>query len=182
MEDRLRIAVSGIRGKVPVSLNVDIASRFASAFASCLEKGSMAFMPVSPGYDALAALTLILQLLSREERPLSEVVEAFPELHRRKLKIPVSPVRVYELMDRLEDFYSSEQPDTTDGIRIDRGSLWFIIRPSSTEFILRIMIEGENEAEVDETENEIREKRDYYKWVYEHKYLVDKILTEKDHS
>ena len=42
MEDRLRISVSGIRGKVPEALNVEIASEFASAFSSYLEKGSIA--------------------------------------------------------------------------------------------------------------------------------------------
>ncbi len=120
--------------------------------------GSLAFLPVSPGYDALLAFILILHLLAREERPLSEIAGLFPELYRRKLKIPVSPFRVYGIMDRLEDLYSPEQPDFTDGIRIDRGPLWFIIRPSSTEFILRIMIEGEDEAEVEKTENEIRER------------------------
>jgi phosphomannomutase len=120
--------------------------------------GSLAFLPVSPGYDALTAFILILQLLAIREEPLSEIAGAFPELHRRKLKIPVSPVRVYGLMDRLEEMYAPEKPDTTDGIRVDRGSLWFIIRPSSTEFILRIMIEGKDEDEVEAAENEIRER------------------------
>jgi len=42
MTDRLRITVSGIRGQVPESLDVDVASRFASAFASYLEEGRVA--------------------------------------------------------------------------------------------------------------------------------------------
>jgi phosphomannomutase len=41
LEDRLRISISGIRGKVPQALNVEIASMFASAFSSYLEKGTM---------------------------------------------------------------------------------------------------------------------------------------------
>jgi phosphomannomutase len=41
LEDRLRISISGIRGKVPQALNVEIASKFASAFSSYLEKGIM---------------------------------------------------------------------------------------------------------------------------------------------
>ncbi|MFO7979509.1 MAG: hypothetical protein R6V00_01595 [Candidatus Aminicenantes bacterium] len=42
MEDRLRISISGIRGKVPQALNVEITSKFASAFSSYLEKGTIA--------------------------------------------------------------------------------------------------------------------------------------------
>ena len=42
MKERLRINVSGIRGDVPGALNVDVASKFASAFASTVEKGRIA--------------------------------------------------------------------------------------------------------------------------------------------
>jgi len=42
VEDRLRISVSGIRGMVPEALNVEIASRFSSAFSSYIEEGKVA--------------------------------------------------------------------------------------------------------------------------------------------
>ncbi len=42
MKDRLRINVSGIRGEVPGALNVEVVSKFSSAFASTLEGGQIA--------------------------------------------------------------------------------------------------------------------------------------------
>jgi len=120
--------------------------------------GSFAFIPFSPGYDSLMVLTLILDLMARQGKKLSEIVSPFPSLIRKKIKIRVSPVEIYRVMDRLEEQYSKENPDYTDGIRVNRKKAWFIIRPSLTEFILRIMIEGENPETVSSLEEEIRER------------------------
>ncbi len=120
--------------------------------------GSFFFLPFSPGYDSLLALTLVLDLMAREGRSLSEIVSPFPELVRKKIKIQVSPEKIYRVMDMLEEKYSGERPDVTDGLRIDRKKAWFIIRPSSTEFILRIMIEGQDSKSVTSIEEEIKER------------------------
>ncbi len=120
--------------------------------------GSFLFLPFSPGYDSLLALTLVLDLMARERKSLSEIISPFPELIRKKIKIQVSPEKIYRVMDMLEEKYSGENPDVTDGIRIDRKKAWFIIRPSSTEFILRIMIEGRDTESVTSVEEEIRER------------------------
>ena len=42
MEDRLRVSISGVRGKVPAALDVEVVSKFASAFASYIEQGRIA--------------------------------------------------------------------------------------------------------------------------------------------
>jgi phosphomannomutase len=62
------------------------------------------------------------------------------------------------MMDKLEAAYAAENPDFTDGIRIQRRNAWFIMRPSSTEFILRVIIEGDDPEVVDAIEDEIRER------------------------
>ncbi len=120
--------------------------------------GSLAFLPFSPGYDGLLALTLVLDWIAAEEKPLSELVSTLPPLVRKKLRIDVPADRTYKVMDRLEAMFSGEDTDFTDGIRVKRPDAWFIIRPSTTEFILRIMIEGKNEAAVESVEDEIRER------------------------
>ncbi|MBD3414134.1 MAG: hypothetical protein GF421_06870 [Candidatus Aminicenantes bacterium] len=120
--------------------------------------GSFAFLPFSPGYDSLFSLTLILDLMAKQRKKLSEIISPFPDLVRKKIKIKVSPVKTYRVMDQLEDKYSKEHPDFTDGIRVDRKKAWFIIRPSLTEFILRIMIEGQDLESVNSIEEEIKER------------------------
>ena len=118
--------------------------------------GSLAFLPFSPGYDSLLALTLILDLMAKEGKKLSEIISPFPLFVRKKIKINVSPVKIYGIMDRLEEQYSKENPDYTDGIKVNRKNAWFIIRPSLTEFILRIMVEGKDTKTISSIEEEIQ--------------------------
>jgi len=120
--------------------------------------GSFAFSPFSSGYDALLSLSLVLDMLARGGRPLSSLGKEFPPLHRRKLKIDVPAHRIYRVMDHLEEVYAEEKPDFTDGIRVRRRGVWFLIRPSTTEFILRIMIEGDDPVQTAAVEDEIRER------------------------
>ncbi|HZX10625.1 MAG TPA: hypothetical protein VFG01_06730 [Acidobacteriota bacterium] len=120
--------------------------------------GSFAFLPFSPGYDSLLALTLILDLMARKGKKMSEIISPFPLLVRKKIKIGVSPIKIYRVMDQLEEKYSKENPDYTDGIRVNRKNAWFIIRPSLTEFILRIMIEGKDQKSISSIEEEIKER------------------------
>jgi len=120
--------------------------------------GSLAFLPFSPGYDGLLALTLILDWMTAKEKPLSELTSVLPPLVRKKLRIDVPADRTYKVMDRLEAVFAKEDMDITDGIRVQRPDAWFIIRPSTTEFILRIMIEGKEESMVESIEDEIRER------------------------
>ncbi len=120
--------------------------------------GSLAYLPFSPGYDGMLALTLLLDWMAARERPLSELAALFPPRVRKKLRIAVPPAQTYRVMDRLEEMFARERLDITDGIRVERPGAWFIIRPSTTEFILRIMVEGEDEDTVDAISDEIEER------------------------
>jgi len=120
--------------------------------------GSFALKRFSQGYDALLSLVLILDLLAREDKKLTDIVRPFPIRHMRKVKIEVPPERTYRIMDRLEEIYSHEKPNFIDGIRIDRDKAWFNIRPSLTEFIIRLTIESEQHESIRSIEEEIRER------------------------
>ncbi|UCE41612.1 MAG: hypothetical protein JSV17_01070 [Candidatus Aminicenantes bacterium] len=118
--------------------------------------GSVCLLDFSLGYDSMMTLALILDCLVREDKSLSDLTDLFPERHMQKIKVDVPPERTYRVMDRLEDVYSRENPDYTDGIRVERKGVWFNIRPSSTEFVLRITIEGEKQEAVELVEDELR--------------------------
>jgi phosphomannomutase len=120
--------------------------------------GGLCFLSFSLGYDSLLALTMILDLMSREEKSFSALTTPFPERFMKKIKIEVPPERTYRVMDRLEEIYARENPDYTDGVRVERNETWFNIRPSSTEFVLRITIEGEKAEDIESIEDEIRDR------------------------
>lgn len=117
--------------------------------------GSFSLLSFSSGYDSLLSLALILDYMSRSGEALSELTKPFPPLHMKKIKIEVPPEKTYRVMDRLEEVYYRENPDCTDGIRVERKGVWFNIRPSLTEFVLRITIEGEKKKDVESVEDEL---------------------------
>ncbi len=120
--------------------------------------GSFSLLTFSSGYDSLLTLVLVLDCMSRKEKALSELTQPFPPLHMKKIKVDVPPERTYRVMDRLEEIYSRENPDCTDGIRVERKGVWFNIRPSLTEFVLRVTIEGKKEKEVESVEDELMDR------------------------
>ena len=120
--------------------------------------GSFALAEFSLGYDAFLSLALILDKLAADRQPLSTVLSDFPRFVRRKINREVPPEKLYRLMDMLEDEYRKENPDCTDGIRVNRKDAWFHIRPSMTEFMLRIIIEGKSKAHVSRIEDELNER------------------------
>ncbi len=120
--------------------------------------GSFSLLSFSAGYDSLLTLALILDFISREEKNISELTGAFPPLIMKKIKIDVPPEQTYRVMDKLEEIYQKENPDFTDGIRVERKGVWFNIRPSATEFVIRITVEGEEERTVESVADELRER------------------------
>ena len=120
--------------------------------------GSLCLSRFSLAYDSLLMLALILDYLAKEEKPLSAVTARFPERCMQKIKVDVPPERTYRVMDRIDELYAKEDPDYTDGIRVEREGVWFNIRPSATEFVLRITIEGEKKKVVDSVEDELRDR------------------------
>ena len=152
-----RVGAELMRSKVGQSCVVHMMEE-EGAEAGGEGSGSFALASFSHGYDALLSLALLLDLMARTGRKLNEIVAPFPVFWRRKLKIDVPPLETYRLMDNLEETYSGESADFTDGIRIERDDVWFNLRPSTTEFILRVIVEGRSEAAVKAAEIEIRER------------------------
>ena len=120
--------------------------------------GSICIKEFSKGYDAFFSIALILDLMATKGKTLSELASCLPEYHIKKLKFPMPVDRIYRLVHHLKETYSSENPNLEDGVRVERKKGWFNIRPSTTEFILRAIIEGESPGALEELVEEVTEK------------------------
>ncbi len=120
--------------------------------------GSVSIRKFSPGYDAFLAMALILELMAEEQKPISEITRDFPSYHIKKLKFAMPMEKIYRLIHYLKEIYSEEEINVIDGIRVERKQGWFNVRPSTTEFLLRVIIEGTSEKETERLEAEIMEK------------------------
>jgi mannose-1-phosphate guanylyltransferase/phosphomannomutase len=100
-----------------------------------------------PGYDAVASLCTLLELLARVDRPVSALVAELPASHvvHRQIACPwaLKGLVMRVLAERLKD----RELDLTDGIKVldDRG--WVEVLPDPDEPLVHVYAEGQN-AEV----------------------------------
>ncbi|MGC9010063.1 MAG: phosphoglucosamine mutase [Sulfolobales archaeon] len=98
---------------------------------------------------------LILEYLAYEKRSLRELMSELPKLHVIKTKRPTNPEKTRRVLDELKKIYSNERLITVDGVKVIGEDYWFLVRPSGTEPILRIMIEAKTRDKAEEVLKEI---------------------------
>lgn len=92
------------------------------------------------------ALLVVLELLSKEQRPLSQLVKNYSPY----FKLPEINLRVdnqQELIERVKRQWPEGQIDELDGVTVQFPDWWVNARPSNTEPLLRVTIEA-NSAEL----------------------------------
>ncbi len=102
--------------------------------------GGVIYPVINPARDSLVGMALILELMSRKGKPVSEITKEFPKLKMVKLKFEV--VQNWK-STVLENF--NGRINTEDGIRIDFEDGWVHIRESNTEPVMRLIAESESE-------------------------------------
>ncbi len=96
------------------------------------------------GAIALAAVT---SAMARAGRPLSELV-APARRYAQSGEINFETEDKEATIEELKDAYSQALVDELDGVTVDLGTWWFNVRPSNTEPLLRLNLEGPDEEAV----------------------------------
>ncbi|MEI7425173.1 MAG: phosphomannomutase/phosphoglucomutase, partial [Candidatus Staskawiczbacteria bacterium] len=100
------------------------------------------------------AFVILLQLLSKHEKPLSEIVKPFykyfksPEIN---FTIKDKPA----VIEKLKQKYSNEKQDFLDGITVEHEDWWFNVRPSNTEPLMRMVVEANTQELLTKKSREI---------------------------
>ncbi|MBL8744956.1 MAG: phosphoglucosamine mutase, partial [Phycisphaerae bacterium] len=105
--------------------------------------------------DSLGAMGLILALMEREARPLSEIVAGVPSYAIEKRKLELKPGLTAKALLAAEKIITGPavRADRQDGLRLDfpapsgKGSAWLHVRASNTEPILRLIAEAPTAVE-----------------------------------
>jgi mannose-1-phosphate guanylyltransferase / phosphomannomutase len=118
--------------------------------------GGYVFPDFLPGYDAVASLAKLLELLAPVDRPLSELVAELPEptLVHRQVPCPweLKGLVMRVLNERLAD----RELDLTDGIKIFDERGWTQVRPDPDEPLIHLYAEGDTREQSDELARELR--------------------------
>jgi phosphomannomutase / phosphoglucomutase len=108
------------------------------------ENGGLIFPEFVYGRDAALSTAKIVEIISVEDKPLSQLIEELPDYQSVKMKVECPDDRKNEIMKKIAADTQEYQVDTTDGVKIIRDEGWLIIRPSGTEPIFRCFAESKN--------------------------------------
>ncbi len=163
------VAGTGLRvERTPASLAAltRAAAREGVVFAGSAS-GGFVFPEFVPGYDGVASLCKLLELLAPVDRPLSELVAELPRpaVVHRELRCPWA--RKGTLMRVLAERLKEQKLDTLDGIRVWHEDGWAQVLPDPAEPLVHVYAEGSTEAEASRRERELSE-------------LVESIIADAD--
>ncbi len=121
------------------------------------ENGGFMYGPHNQVRDGAMTLALVLDLLSKSDKTLSELVGELPSSFTNKDKIKCSKDEAQKIILALKE--ENPDADTTDGIKIIFDTKnWLMVRPSGTEPIIRIYAEGDSQEKLDKIMSENLQK------------------------
>ncbi|MBV9231167.1 MAG: phosphomannomutase/phosphoglucomutase [Chloroflexi bacterium] len=106
--------------------------------------------------SGLIALLIILELVSVEGKPLSEIIKPLDHGVRSgeiNTKVSDTQTKLRELQEHFGK--SAKSVDLMDGLTVDYGDWWFNVRPSNTEPLLRLNVEANNQALMEQKRDEL---------------------------
>ncbi|MBI5159752.1 phosphoglucosamine mutase [Candidatus Micrarchaeota archaeon] len=122
------------------------------------EVGGVIWPEFHYGKDGFTTAAKIVEAIS--EKPLSKWIASLPEYYNAKTKIALEEKEKTEVIEKLKKQLekAGEKTTTIDGVRVDRGNAWCIIRPSGTEHYARIFAEAKTQKEADALLKEFEQK------------------------
>jgi len=118
--------------------------------------GGVMYPALHVGRDAPVAAALVLALLARTGRRVSEWVAAAPRYAIVKAKAPRGRAALDAAYAALRRRFPDAGVDLQDGLRLAWRDRWLHVRPSNTEPIIRLIAEAPSGAEAEQLVNEGR--------------------------
>jgi len=107
--------------------------------------GGVIYPKINMARDSLVGIALILELMAKEKKSISSIVNDIPRYILKKDKI-IFRNNLNEIYEKLKLKWSKIHFNNLDGIRFDwKDYSWIHIRPSNTEPIIRIYSEAKDE-------------------------------------
>jgi len=119
--------------------------------------GHYVIPPLLPFDDALAVSLYAAVALSRSSAPLSEIVKAVHRYPSGRVNFDCPDDKKFAIVEKLKNEFSGYNISTMDGLRIDFGDAWVLIRASNTSPMIRLTVEAKDEAAFERLTAEFKE-------------------------
>jgi phosphomannomutase/phosphoglucomutase len=114
------------------------------------ENGGLIFPEHQFCRDAAMAAAKVIEIISKQKRPLSELIAKLPKYHLYKTKVHCPNEKKELALLEFAKSKAHENIDETDGVKIIGENWWVLVRPSGTEPIYRIFSEAKNPEKAEE--------------------------------
>jgi len=119
--------------------------------------GGVIYPRINFARDSLVGMAIVLHLLAKEERSLTEILADLPRLHMLKEKLGCPSHKIKEVLRMIRELYKDYPMDLTDGVKVSLPKGWLHVRGSNTEPIIRLSAEADNEQQAKEITESIYE-------------------------
>ena len=118
------------------------------------ENGGLIFPELQYCRDSAMSIAKILEIMAKEEKKLSELVEEIPKYEVFKLKMPCpndkKEIVMRTLAEETKKDKNVKNVDETDGVKLYLEDGWVLLRPSGTEPIFRVYSESKEKSKAEE--------------------------------
>ena len=104
--------------------------------------------------SGIMAMLIVMRVLSDADVPLSQLRKRYePYAQSGEINFQVEDKQAADRA--VEDAFSEADTDRLDGLTVDLGDRWFNVRPSNTEPVLRLNVEGPDDEAVTDLVNRV---------------------------
>ncbi len=114
------------------------------------ENGGFMYPKLLPVRDGAMKTALLMELLAYENVRLSEIFDRLPKYYPVKTKVPMPREKALQVVEKVKELYAGNRMVTIDGVKVFGEDYWFLVRPSGTEPLLRIMVEAKDKSKAEE--------------------------------
>ena len=108
--------------------------------------GGIIDLRVGPVRDSFLGMAMVLDMLTRTGKTVSQLVSDIPRYAMSKTKFECTPEQSAGLVAAVKEKFADQKLDTSDGVRIDWADGWVHVRQSNTEPIARVIAEASDEG------------------------------------
>jgi len=114
------------------------------------ENGGLIFPKFQYCRDSAMSLAMMLEIIAKENRPLSALIQEIPryETFKTKMSCPNDKKELVmkTLVHKMRSNSAVKKIDETDGVKLYMAEGWVLMRPSGTEPIFRVYAESKEKA------------------------------------
>lgn len=110
-----------------------------------------------PFDDGIQSSLLLAEIISRKNKPLSELVDEIPVYPIMEETIKCPDEKKFQVIERVKEKLEKRgyKLNLIDGVRVDKQDGWAIVRPSNTQPLIRVTAEAKTETKLKQLKGEI---------------------------